>query len=120
MRLADSYPLVAIVIIAFCILCILVGYDMMVSPKQPQSDIRAEVIRGNPEKGKVGELIFIVYGRWGKDVVAFHDTLIDQELDSVMINKRSSSTTDPNFPNLETWKNRYQEVRKEYITGRKP
>lgn len=83
-------------------------------------DIRASVSRGDPEKEKLGEFILTVYGRWGKDVVVFHDTLIDQELNFVNLDGTLEWILDPNFSDPETWKERYHESRYEYITGRKP
>jgi hypothetical protein len=123
MKLVDMYPLMAAIIIVSCV----IGMLAMIAPKQPQSDIRASVSRGDPEKGKFGEFILTVYDRWGKDVVVFHDIAIDQELNFIDIDKMSVNidgslewTAEPNFPGPETWKERYQEARYEYITGRKP
>ncbi len=116
MKVANAYPIMAcVVIIVFALTLI----NLHESEQSKLPDIRASVSRGNPEKGKLGEFIITVYNRWEKDVVGFYDTGIDQELNFVDIDGKLEWTADPNFPDLETWKKRYQEVRKEYITGRK-
>ena len=94
MKLADAYPEVAGAIVVVCMVT-LSGFVEF------KPDIRASVSRG-------------------KDEVAFHDTGFDQKLNFLNIDGTLERTTDPNFPDPETWEKRYQEARKEYITGRKP
>jgi len=115
MKLADVYPAIAVVVIFVFVVTLLISFIGLSQRELP--DIRVSASRGNPEKDKLGELIWTVYNRWEKDVVVFYDYGFDGTLNSVGDHE---AFVEPNSLDWKVWAERYSQIRQEYITGEKP
>ncbi len=124
MKLANVYPVIAVIVISVCA-ATFIHFIFVPEFKQPKlPDIRVSVSRGNPEEDKLGEMTVTTHNRWGKNrVVVFHDYGFNGKnycFDGILDAVDDPEGLKYGHTDRKTWEERFSEVLKEYITGKRP